>query len=242
MTTEEDKEHRLAIANNLGDIVEGIFLQRQGFESIPIHEEASSSLTKCLNFENVISKELMTQFTYAKITSGRFFCEKILLGHGGKSYAETYPEQLEIQNEFLRLVKAKENESIKQEFVISKSIKKSFVNNCVKQTIKMRFPDFKIDNKAFGSIGFSKKWGQNKLYIIADTGSWRTSISFMLGLNYPKFCMDVAAFFADHQSHYGEGYLSIEQIENDTNKALDLVEAVLPHFMTAIEQALTKKQ
>ncbi len=52
--------------------------------------------------------------------------------------------------------------------------------------------------------------------------------------------MDVAEFFADHQSHYGDGYVSIEQVEEATNKALDLVDALMPHYLGAIESAFTK--
>jgi hypothetical protein len=120
-------------------------------------------------------------------------------------------------------------------------IKKATVNKCVKQTFKKRYPEFKLDNKAFGSIGYSQKWGfKNKLYILADTGSWRTTTNFLIGIDYPRFCMDVSEFFADRQSHYGCGYGSVEIVEDGTNKGLDLVDALLPHFSKCIKNAFKK--
>ena len=147
---------------------------------------------------------------------------------------------MKAREDFWNWIKSQENYSNHIGHIHSPPIKKAIVNKCVKQTIKSRHPEFRVDNKAFGSIGYSKRIGfKNKVYIVVDTGSWRTTLSFMLGFDYPKFCMDVAEFFADHQSHYGDGYQSIDQVETATNKALDLVDELMPYYLEAIEGAFT---
>lgn len=237
----EDKERflRRDISSNIGDIIEGVLTKNPQFDNIPIHTEASKAFYDYCRYEPELPADLKSRFIRSEIVSGRFFCKKKLLGHGGKPFAEKHPEHMLAREEFWHWVKLKEKNLPFQDRVITIPPKKAEINKCVKQVIKKRFSDFKIDNKAFGSIGYSRKWGDTKIYILADTGSWRSSLCLMLGIDYPKFCMDIACFFGGHQSDYGEGYLSIGIVEEATNKALDLIEAIMPFYLNAIESAFT---
>lgn len=238
---DKEKELRSAIATNLGDIIEGILTKNPKYNDIPVHQEASQTFSKYCEYENKLKSDLKSRFLLAEITAGRFFCETKLFGYHGKPFSERYPEHIKARKDFWDWIKSYEGLSCFPIRARKAPIKKAEVNKCVKQMIKNRHPDFKIDNKAFGSIGYSKKLGQNnKIYIVADTGSWRTTLTFMLGVNHPNFCMDVAEFFADSQSHYGIGYESIKKVEKATNRALDLVDALMPHYLGAIESAFTE--
>lgn len=228
---------RKDISKNIGDIIEGILTRNKRYDTIPIHMETCELFYKFCKYEDDLPPDLKARFINSQIVSGRFFCEKRLLGHGGIPFAEKYPEYMQARDDLWYWVRAKEKKMQPQGRLIGNTPQKAEINKCVKQAIKKRNPEFKVDNKAFGSIGYSKKWGNNKIYILADTGAWRTSLCLMLGIEYPKFCMDVAQFFAGHQSDYGDGYSSINYVEESTNKALDLIEAIMPFYLVAIESA-----
>ncbi|MEJ2155277.1 MAG: hypothetical protein P8X96_08060 [Desulfobacteraceae bacterium] len=237
---EKEKNLRSTITRNLGDIVEGILTKNPKFANIPIHQEAAQSFSHYCKYEEKLKNDIKSRFIKAQIASGRFFCEKSLFGHQGKPFAQRYPEHMKAREDFWNWIKSQEDYSSQIGHARTAPIKKAIVNKCVKQTIKTRHPEFKVDNKAFGSIGYYRNIGfKNKIFLVVDTGSWRTTLSFMFGIDYPKFSMDVAEFFADHQSHYGDGYQSIEQVENAINKALDLVDALMPFYLEAIECAFT---
>jgi hypothetical protein len=238
-----EKEIKEKIAINLGDLVEGILRRNPPFHEIPLHPEACLTFVKYCEYENDLDEDFKLRILNAKIAWGRIRAKQILMGFHGKPFGELFPEHLQSIDEFWEWVRAKENiEDIIDTDPRPRPIKKTLVNKCVKETIKNRYPALKVNNKPFGSIGYSKNWGfNNKQYILVDTGSWRTTLNFEVGIGYPQFCMDVSCFFAENQSHYSDGYLSIEQVHESTNKALDLVDALMPFFLSSIENAFTEK-
>ncbi|WP_136805852.1 hypothetical protein [Desulfosediminicola flagellatus] len=232
---------RKEISINLGCLIEGILTRNAKYSNTPIHEEASRNFYLYCKYESQIPSDLKSRYLKSLIAYGKFFCERKLLGHSGLPFDKRYPENAETRNEYYQWLDSNLKHLFYKGGTVESSLKKNEINKCVKTVIKNRNQDCKLDNKAFGSIGYSKVVGENKIYIIADTGSWRSSISIMIGFEQPKFCIDVSTFFASHQSHYCNGYNSVDDIELSMNKALDLVQSLVPHFINAVESAKKSK-
>jgi hypothetical protein len=236
--TENENKLKEQIAVHLGNLSEAIIRRMPPGDKIPVHQEACKTLYKFLEYKSELDTSYINDFLEAKIAWSKFRFNQILLGVRGESFGKRHPEYTKVLDDFWKWILKKERIDFLSISPFPDPITKPLVNKEIKKTIKSRLPEYKVDNKAFGAIGFSKPWSfKNNLYILVDTGSYRTSLSFFIGLYDPKFCIDVADFFGDNQSHFSEGYLSIEQIESDTNKAIDLIETIMPHFTDAINRS-----
>jgi hypothetical protein len=232
---ESEKEIRNAISDNLGDLFESIINREKPFDQVPFHPEVSHIYLNYYKYEKELEGSLKSQILEALVAWARFSIKDKLIGFPF-SYEKKFPKHYDIENYFLGFIKENEQNGIASRSydsftILPAPVNKSLVKKIVKQTVRQRMPEYKIDNKAFGPIGFSKPWNdKNKIYIHVDTGSWRYSLNFSIGLGYPKYCIDIAEFFGHTQSHYSERYLSVEHIRDGTNKALDFIEFIMPHF------------
>jgi len=105
--------------------------------------------------------------------------------------------------------------------------------------MRERKPEFSYDKAEAepGVIPFSMPWlVDNKVYIIADKGTKREFLDFSFGVEYPKFYCDIANFFAGGQSWYD--YETEEDLLRGVNKALDLIDILLPHFLDRVKKVL----
>jgi len=161
-----EKELKEKIANNLGNFVEGILRRNSPFSQIPVQYEACPTFAKYCEYESDLDEDFRSRIINAKIAWGRFRIKQLLMGFRGQPFGKLFPEHIQATDDFWDWVRTKENiiDFIDTE-PAQRPIKKSFVNKCVKDTLKKKYPVLKVDNKAFGSIGYSKNWGfNNKQY------------------------------------------------------------------------------
>lgn len=233
-----EKEMLLSMAENIGDLVESILRRQPPFDQIPFHPEVSYRYRKYYQYEPDLDQSFRKKVLEHEVAWARFNVRDRLVPYTQR-FLDKHPEYKEVRNDFAAWVKSRESDAIADHTSLSNEcLKKAIVNQTVKQVVKHRKPEFTPDNKAFGSLGFSKPWSfGNRLYLIVDTGTWRRSLSFSIGLHSPRFCFDIADFFGGVQSHYSQGYLSVEQVKEGVNRALDLIELVQPHFEKAVQKA-----
>ena len=86
-----------------------------------------------------------------------------------------------------------------------------------------------------GLITFSKRMGNdNSFYLLVDKGTKRFFLDFFVGINTPRIIIDIAYFFNGSQSMYR--YHSLESLKCSINKAIDLLERILPTFENEIKK------
>ena len=59
-------------------------------------------------------------------------------------------------------------------------------------------------------------------------------MTFDIGIEKPKFFLDIANLFSRSQSRYW--YNSSEELIKQVHKALDLIDLIMPHFLERIER------
>lgn len=177
-----EREFKLRVADKLGDLVENIIRQSSPYDSIPLHEEAASILISYYENRDKLTNDLKTRIINAYIAWGRHSIKQFLFGgsFGGAPFGKLYPQHMQAMEEFLLWLKSNISpvKQVSDTVTLRDKINKTLVNKVVKRTIKKRYPAYKVDNKTFGSIGYSCNWVfNNKKYILVDTGSWRESLS-----------------------------------------------------------------
>lgn len=229
------------IAETLCELAELIIRRSPPFNRIPLQPEVTSSLLiKYYKYYNEIDESLKGEYILAEIALAKYLIQNTLVGVK-ESFATKYPEHMKAREAFDNWIIQREGppEPVYIDRTLQIFTEKVKVNQIIKQIFNERKPDFSYDKSAVypGIIPFSKPWlKDNKVYIIADKGTKRQFLDFHIGIAKPEFFIDIANFFGRAQSWYN--YNTVEELIQGINKALDIIDLLLPHFLERIKKVL----
>jgi hypothetical protein len=162
-------------------------------------------------------------------------------------YLKYYDEINEpLRKEILKYIIAETGES---EYYPSafKPTEKLKLNHIIEKAMKKRKPDFLYDKDFSDSHTryFSKAWQiKYKAFIAIGWGVKRNFLDFYVGVSSPflkgidVYSTTIASFFGGVQAVYT--YDTQAEVFKAVNKALDLIEIILPHFLQRMEAFIEK--
>jgi hypothetical protein len=233
-----EKKLRTRLARSLGDMAEGIIKREPPFDEIPFQDEATDKLFKKYleyfdELETPFRQSILSMFIDSARESFKMGARVDEIG----SFNSRHPQHVETGDQFVSWIKNREGhiETVNLSLGPTPPIK---VTAVIKRVMQERLQEFKFEKGVMpGAIAFSKPiLTDNKVYVLVDKGTQRQFIDFMIGLKWPESYFDIAEFFCRGQSWYG--YNSEEELIAGVSKAMDLVEALLPHFVDRAEKAL----
>jgi hypothetical protein len=238
----EDYENsiRQNLACTLGDLSEVIIRRLPPFDTLSLQNEVMPYFyMKYLQYFDEVEVSLREQILARLIDYARWEIKSMFV-RGIESFNLLYPEHVETSKTFKRWITQKEGLKSSSQGGTQPSIKNLKIIMIIKRVMCERMPAFKYDKSIYipGTVPFSNKFlGDNNILIMADTGTKRRFINFMLGIHYPRAFIDIANFFGKSQSIYE--YSSEEEASAGVNKALDMIEILLPHFVERVQKTLT---
>jgi hypothetical protein len=235
----KEKEIRTRIAEEMGRLSEAILRREHPFDTLSAQSEVMPHLyIKYLQYYNDLEEGFRRSIFTSLVDQAKWQFHDVLLGTPQR-FNSLYPQHVSTQKLFGIWIDQREGPQGPIILHARSLPEGTKVNQIVKRVLKKRKPEFSYE-KSFGVPGlivFSKRLDtDNRVYLAVDRGTMRRSLSFLLGLAKPRLLLDVASFFSNSQSWYR--YTSAEEVESSVNKALDLIEKLLPYFEGKVKRAL----
>jgi hypothetical protein len=248
-------EEKILAANRLSELAYQIALKQLPYDNLIWYKEVrNENILKFHQYRDELNKIFIDNFLqYIKdLNRYKFYICFGILDHyapeiGDYDYGNVY-------REFQEWWKHKESflvPFIKGDMIARPSFN---IDGIIRNTILKRYPDCKVAKKkpAYGvKTYYTDFLDNNKLYIGFERSNMRSFMSLCFGLERPWFMVDISTFFIGTQSLFemaeikeyvgvinGERkkifeYVGISQqsAERTINRALDILEALLPHVL-----------
>jgi|GEM_PF-3022758 len=239
---DREKKTRYHLTRTLGDLAESIIRRVPPFDRVEFQPEVLSNLHgKYIEYSDEIESSMKQRILLMLIDSARWEIKNTIIG-GSKSFESIYPEHLETEKIFKEWIIEKECKQIKSTdisvYATAKGIK---INRIIRKVVKERFPDFKygkIKNMPEIMPFAMSIFDGNRVYLVVDKDIRRKCLEFMIGINYPRFYFNPSILFSNTQSAYK--YNTEKEANDAVNKALDVIDVILPHLLTRLREALEK--
>jgi hypothetical protein len=233
---DDEKIIRCSLALTLGDLAESVIMRVPPFDRLPLQKEVVSyHYEKYLQYVDEIDTQLRTRVLAMLVEHARWDIQE-RLGPGKDSFNSIYPQHVETKHAFVYWILQKEGPRPHIPLMVIYPMEKINVSATIREIMKKRMPEFKYDRR-LGSASFSIPIsGNNKIFIDADRGTWRRFINCALCIHWPRSYFDIAVFFSNAQSKYE--YNNEGELVTGVNKALDVIEVLLPHFVDRVTESL----
>ncbi len=226
------------ICDMLFDISNRLILFKKPFENLLLNEAIVSIsylyYHRYLNDINDTQRRVLLDYY---IAFSRYLIMESLFGNQ-IAFIKQYPELSKSNDSFLKyhwdLNKPQVNKPIV--FAYNKPEKVDF-KKTIQELIKKEYPDYCQYRKKVkrGAIAFKKKISNQSSFIVAFCkGKNRTFFNVEIGLDNPKFLLDIGCFFARPQSMFD--YCNIEQAQSGFCSAFEYVESICSFIQKFIYQ------
>lgn len=238
-----EKRIRAELVETLGILSEKLIRREPPFDTLPLqHEIIPYFYEKYLEYFDEIEIDLRSKILERLVDYAKWQIRSMLI-RGIPSFNSLYPDHVDTGSAFKQWIRHREEHNVS----IPRNIAQLDVNfkmsRVIKHVMKQRMPLFEYDKSVYipGTVPFSKVFlSNNKIFIIADIGTKRQFVDFMIGLDSPRLFIDIANFFGKAQSVYE--YSSEQEATIAVNKALDMIEVLLPYFAEKVEKTLLLQQ
>lgn len=239
----DEKTIKTELAEELGNLSEAILRREKPFDSLKVQPEVMHYYyIKYLQYYNELEIKLRKKILLSLVDYAKWELRDILIGTSLR-FDSLYPQHMDTERLFENWLKEREGPRAKTILCSGPLTKVAKVNQIVKRIMNERNPQYSYVRgfDVSGMTMFSKPlFNKNKIYLAVDRGTKRDFLNFLIGLEKPKFLLDIACFFSKSQSQYK--YSSSDEVEFVVKKGLDLVQIILPHFEDRIRWVLLKEK
>lgn len=229
----DDKE-KLKLIKIFGDISHNILTRSHPFDKIPVQKEATSFFyLKYLDYYNELDPLLRENILEYQLDYANYLIFDHFIG-SHISFFLQYPKHVLTKEVFSEWLSEKEGSRVLRANIPTnrQSIN---IGQIIKAIMKQRKPDFSFDKSIIypGMLSFSNSaLTKEKITIGIEKGTKRQFLSLILGIKDGRYLIDIANLFAQSQSCYE--YNSTTDASQMVNKGIDLVESILPHFISKL--------
>jgi hypothetical protein len=231
-------EKRRKIADLLGNMSESVMRKNPPFDQIPMNLNVIESYyTMYISHIEKIKKTFKQDILESIIVNSRWQFQERLIGNE-EPFKSSFPEHSKNIENFIKWIRQNKRPQwlTTQQSFYEKKIR---VKNIIKQMVKQNKPDFFYNRNLIKSnlIPFPKTWfsGRNALIFI-DEDREINNVDFLIGFQPPTFYISIASIFGGTQCK--GGYNTREELEKIIYEAMDLIDILLPDFLTRIQQSL----
>jgi len=235
----DEKLIRYNLTHTLGNLAASVIMRVPPFDRLPLQKEiVLYQYEKYLLYVDEIEPPLRVRVLTMMVEHAKWVIQE-RLGPGKDSFNSIYPQHVETKNVFADWILRKEGPRPPLPLMRVLPMEKINVSSIIRQVMKERMPEFKYDRSLGNSTVTSFSipiCGDNKIFITVDKGTWRRFLDFAFCIHWPRSYFDIAVFFSNSQSRYE--FNNEEELVTGVNKALDVIEVLLPHFVDRVTESL----
>lgn len=233
----KNEEIKERLFKEISALSERILRQESPVDQWPILPEVTPYyLRKYLQYKDRLDNSVKEQIFEAQVISARHMIKSSIFGFGQvPAFNDLYPSYMKTLDDFRLWIK--KVESAEEKIIVYKPSEKGLkVSVIIKSLMSRDFSDYQYDKSLSNgsATAFTKDCGLYKLLIMFDRGTIRQFIDVFIGV-HPFFQMDIVYLLGAGQSCFE--YHNEETLKESTQKAIDYLKFIWPHYEKAIERA-----
>lgn len=239
----DEQTIRRDLAYTLSAMAESVMKREPPFDRLPLQPEVAPYLyRKYLQYFDELEVSLRERVFASQIEYARWDIQ-LKLGLEKRPFNDLHPQHVDTDKDFMEWILKKEGPLPPAPPSRGIPMGKFNMREIIVKTVLGRIPELKPDralrepSNAVFSIPILDK---NKIFLIADKGTWRKFIGIKFCIYYPRAYFDIATFFSNSQSHYK--YSCEDDVVKGMNKALDIIEILFPQFVDRVKKVLSREQ